>query len=193
MRGEMKQFFELPLEEKQRYARPIDDMEGYGADTYVSEDRVLDWTDRMEKFHQYSDARNTPSHAQGYGSVLARLNMSWSFILIQMDPPLQWCFKINKLKAFKSSKMINDLRCLLTLIPSLSTSAINWSSCCTQIMSNGIFRSPLHRVVTHADKERMTLGMFCYPDQENELITTMKRCHPGQAQTCFSCVLDEST
>lgn len=30
----------------------------------------------------------------------------------------------------------------------------------TQIMSNGIFKSPVHRVVTNAEKDRMSLAMF---------------------------------
>ncbi|XP_021277367.1 protein SRG1-like [Herrania umbratica] len=46
-----------------------------------------------------------------------------------------------------------------------------------EIMSNGIFKSPLHRVVTNSERERITLAVFCvpHPDQEiepvEELIT----------------------
>lgn len=31
-------------------------------------------------------------------------------------------------------------------------------------MSNGIFKSPVHRVVTNADQERNTLAVFIMPD-----------------------------
>ena len=31
-------------------------------------------------------------------------------------------------------------------------------------MSNGIFKSPLHRVVTNSERERLTVAVFCTPD-----------------------------
>ncbi|KAG9153443.1 hypothetical protein Leryth_021015 [Lithospermum erythrorhizon] len=41
-----KQFFSLPMEEKTKYAR-TDNMEGYGNDPVVSQNQILDWTDRL--------------------------------------------------------------------------------------------------------------------------------------------------
>ncbi|CAO2837834.1 unnamed protein product [Amaranthus hypochondriacus] len=38
-----------------------------------------------------------------------------------------------------------------------------------EIMSNGILKSPIHRVVTNSEKERITLAMFCYSDFEREM------------------------
>ncbi|KAJ1258265.1 hypothetical protein BS78_10G061800 [Paspalum vaginatum] len=38
-----------------------------------------------------------------------------------------------------------------------------------EIMSNGIFRSPVHRVVTNAEKERISLAMFHGLDPEKEI------------------------
>ncbi|GKA97450.1 non-heme dioxygenase N-terminal domain-containing protein [Tanacetum coccineum] len=35
-----------------------------------------------------------------------------------------------------------------------------------EIMSNGIFKSPVHRVLVNSKKERMTLAMFCVPETE---------------------------
>ena len=42
-----KQFFELPMEEKQKYLREENDIEGYGNDMVLSEQQKLDWTDRL--------------------------------------------------------------------------------------------------------------------------------------------------
>ncbi|KAL1189119.1 Protein SRG1 [Cardamine amara subsp. amara] len=42
-----KQFFALPTEEKQKYAREIDNIQGYGNDMILSDDQVLDWIDRL--------------------------------------------------------------------------------------------------------------------------------------------------
>ena len=48
VRQEAKQFFELPVEEKQKYSREIyGDQEGYGEDVIVSEKQVLDWSYRL--------------------------------------------------------------------------------------------------------------------------------------------------
>ncbi|XP_037423962.1 protein SRG1-like [Triticum dicoccoides] len=40
---------------------------------------------------------------------------------------------------------------------------------CMEIMTNGIFRSPVHRVVTNADKERLSLARFYAVDAETVL------------------------
>ncbi|XP_019190536.1 PREDICTED: S-norcoclaurine synthase 1-like [Ipomoea nil] len=42
-----KSFFALPMEEKQKYGRTADDIEGYGNDSILSEHQILDWTDRL--------------------------------------------------------------------------------------------------------------------------------------------------
>ncbi|XP_004287254.1 PREDICTED: protein SRG1-like [Fragaria vesca subsp. vesca] len=38
-----------------------------------------------------------------------------------------------------------------------------------QIMSNGIFKSPMHRVVTNPDRMRLSLALFNKPDPETEI------------------------
>ncbi|KAL3618186.1 hypothetical protein CASFOL_038507 [Castilleja foliolosa] len=38
-----------------------------------------------------------------------------------------------------------------------------------EIMSNGLFKSPIHRVVTNRDKERMTIAVFFSPDATSEV------------------------
>ncbi|XP_058115693.1 jasmonate-induced oxygenase 2-like [Magnolia sinica] len=38
-----------------------------------------------------------------------------------------------------------------------------------EIMSNGIFKSPVHRVVTNSEKERISLAMFLIADGEKEI------------------------
>jgi len=47
LREVAKNFFALPLEEKQKYFRTVDDMEGYGNDSVLSDHQTLDWTDRL--------------------------------------------------------------------------------------------------------------------------------------------------
>lgn len=38
-----------------------------------------------------------------------------------------------------------------------------------EIISNGIFKSPVHRVVTNSERERISLAMFYCPNQEKEI------------------------
>lgn len=39
----------------------------------------------------------------------------------------------------------------------------------TQKMSNGIFKSPVHRVVTNSERERFSLAVFCTPNSDREI------------------------
>ncbi|KAG5523756.1 hypothetical protein RHGRI_030666 [Rhododendron griersonianum] len=36
-------------------------------------------------------------------------------------------------------------------------------------MSNGMFKSPVLRVVTNSERERLTLAVFCLPDSKMEI------------------------
>ena len=38
-----------------------------------------------------------------------------------------------------------------------------------QIMSNGIFKSPMHRVLTNTSKLRISVAMFNEPEQDKEI------------------------
>lgn len=52
-----KKFFELPKEEKLKYAREPNDVEGYGNDKILSKNQRLDWTDRIYLKVQPEDQR----------------------------------------------------------------------------------------------------------------------------------------
>ncbi|KAB2035273.1 hypothetical protein ERO13_D04G122400v2 [Gossypium hirsutum] len=47
MKDAAAEFFELSLEEKNKYAMPSDDIQGYGHAYVVSEDQILDWSDAL--------------------------------------------------------------------------------------------------------------------------------------------------
>ena len=52
IRSVTTQFFAFPMEEKMKYSREVDTPEGYGNDLILSEDQILDWTDRL--YHKVS-------------------------------------------------------------------------------------------------------------------------------------------
>ncbi|XP_038688610.1 protein SRG1-like [Tripterygium wilfordii] len=47
MKGAASEFFELPLQEKNKYSMPSDDIQGYGHAYVVSEEQLLDWSDAL--------------------------------------------------------------------------------------------------------------------------------------------------
>lgn len=40
-----------------------------------------------------------------------------------------------------------------------------------EIMSNGILKSPVHRVITNSERQRMTVAVFCVPQADKEIGT----------------------
>ncbi|KAK2991070.1 hypothetical protein RJ640_010072 [Escallonia rubra] len=52
-----KQFFALPMEERQKYSRETDDAEGYGNDMVLSKHQTLDGSDRLYLFVNPEDKR----------------------------------------------------------------------------------------------------------------------------------------
>ncbi|OMO97243.1 Oxoglutarate/iron-dependent dioxygenase [Corchorus olitorius] len=47
MKDSAAEFFDLPLEEKNKYAMPSNDVQGYGHAYVVSEEQILDWSDAL--------------------------------------------------------------------------------------------------------------------------------------------------
>ena len=47
IKGVAKEFFNLPLQEKQKYAPQAGDVQGYGKTFVVAEDQTLDWGDLL--------------------------------------------------------------------------------------------------------------------------------------------------
>ncbi|KFK36717.1 hypothetical protein AALP_AA4G160400 [Arabis alpina] len=58
MRGAWREFFELPLEEKRKYANSPDTYEGYGSRLGVVKDAILDWSDYFFLNHSPSSVKN---------------------------------------------------------------------------------------------------------------------------------------
>lgn len=53
-----REFFELSMEEKNKYAKGVNDFEGYGADPVPAEGQSLDWSDRLFLEVHPNDRRN---------------------------------------------------------------------------------------------------------------------------------------
>ncbi|PON90836.1 Oxoglutarate/iron-dependent dioxygenase [Trema orientale] len=69
MKDASNEFFELPLEEKNKIAMPPNDMQGYGHAYVVSEEQTLDWSDTLIMLVYPSRFRNAkiwPTETKGF-------------------------------------------------------------------------------------------------------------------------------
>ncbi|OEL16235.1 Protein SRG1 [Dichanthelium oligosanthes] len=218
-------FFNLPLEEKQRYSNLVDgkefSFEGYGNDMVVSEDQILDWCDRLYLIvepesrivHSLWPAR-PPAFSDVMREYTARCRAIADVVLASLARQLglhEGCFvgMMNEGLAMTHARFNYYPRCprpdlVLGLKPHSDASVITvvliddavsglqvqkpndgagvWYDVpivpnallinvgdAIEIMSNGFFMSPVHRAVTNAERDRVSLAMFYTLDPEKEI------------------------
>jgi hypothetical protein len=69
MREVADEFFKLPVEEKEKYAMPSNDIQGYGHAYVVSEEQTLDWSDALILViypNRYRKLQLWPKSPQGF-------------------------------------------------------------------------------------------------------------------------------
>ncbi|KAK7255201.1 hypothetical protein RIF29_28605 [Crotalaria pallida] len=211
-----KQFFELPKEEKEKYAREPNSIEGYGNDVILSENQKLDWTDRVYLQVQPEDKRKHkvwPQKPCDFRTTLLEyterirllnevilkamaksLNLEEDcflkengeraemFVRLNYYPPCPMPDHVLGLKPHADGtaitfllqdKEVEGLQVLKDNLwfkfPIISDALVINVGDQIEIMSNGMFHSPVHRVVTNAEKERLTIATFCIPDPEKEI------------------------
>ncbi|KAL2338438.1 hypothetical protein Fmac_012884 [Flemingia macrophylla] len=211
-----KQFFELPEEEKQKYARAVNESEGYGNDRVVSDKQVLDWsyrltlrvfpdnkrrlslwtkipTDFSETLEEFSAKVKSMmeyllrcmakslnleegSFVDQFGEqplMLARFN----FYPRCSRPDLVFGVKPHTdrsgITVLLQDKEVEGLQVLIdgnwVNVPTIADAFVVNLGDQMQIMSNGIFKSIMHRVVTNTEKMRMSVAMFNEPGPDNEI------------------------
>lgn len=72
VRRDLTEFFRLPLEAKEVYAKPPDKYEGYGQHFVVSEKQKLDWGDLLHlrlRPTESRDLRFWPAHPSSFRSA----------------------------------------------------------------------------------------------------------------------------
>ncbi|KAJ6363290.1 hypothetical protein OIU78_003463 [Salix suchowensis] len=211
-----KRFFALSMEDKQKYSREADSIEGYGNDMILSDHQTIDWTDRLYltispenqrkiKFwpENPKDFRETLNEytmkLQEMNEILLRtmamsLSLEESCFLDQYGerplvtarfnfyPPCPRPDRILGVKPHADASAITfllqdkEVEGLQFLkddewfrVPIIPHALLINVGDQVEIMSNGIFKSPVHRVVTNTEKERNTLAVFCIPDSNREI------------------------
>ncbi|XP_065848697.1 jasmonate-induced oxygenase 4-like [Euphorbia lathyris] len=210
------EFFDLPIEEKQKYGRAPNESEGYGSDVVVTENQVLDWSHRLslrvfpqhqrrfnlwpqqptdfsdtlqeyaEKIKSIMDIlykamakslnveENSFSRQFGERSLMqARFNFypkcSRPDLVLGVKPHTDR----SRITILLQDNLVEGLQVLVNdnwvQVPVLPHALVVNLGDQMQIMSNGIFKSPMHRVVTNTERMRISLAAFHEPEPEMEI------------------------
>ncbi|OEL22678.1 Protein SRG1 [Dichanthelium oligosanthes] len=215
-----REFYSLPLEEKQKYSNLVNGkefrVEGYGNDMVIAEDQTLDWCDRFylivepvsQKIHSlwptqppsFSDvlreytvrcreiaepvlanmAKLVGLH-EGY--FVGMLEEATTYARFNYYPRCPRPGHVFGLKPHSDGSMItvvsiDDAVSGLQVqgdggvwydVPIVPNALVVNVGDTAEILSNGFFKSPVHRVVTNTERERVSLGMFYSLDPETEI------------------------
>ncbi|POO01322.1 Oxoglutarate/iron-dependent dioxygenase [Trema orientale] len=211
-----KQFFQLPLEEKQKYVREENDIEGYGNDMVLSEQQKLDWTDRLYLSIYPEDQRRLkfwPENPEAFRSIMYEYSLKMQsvseVVLKAMARSLglgENCFLEQYGEGSKLHARFNfypicprpdlvlgvkphaDGTAITLLLQDESVEGLQFMKANqwfkapiipeavlinvgdqAEISSNGAFKSPVHRVVTNSERERISLAVFYIPDLDKEI------------------------
>ncbi|CAN1771252.1 Protein SRG1 [Linum perenne] len=216
VRSVAKEFFRLPLEEKQKYARPEDDIEGYGNDPILSTEQVLDWSDRLLLKLVPEDSRKVhlwPTNTTEFGEVVGGFSDKVKVIMKELMKAMARCLDLKDdafLKQYRDKELMvarfnyypvcskpekvlgvkahsdgsgitvllqdKEVEGLQMLrdgkwyrVPIIPHALVVNVGDQMEIMSNGIFKSPMHRASASSSKERFSLAVFHLPDPEVEI------------------------
>ncbi|XVF48009.1 hypothetical protein PTKIN_Ptkin03bG0155700 [Pterospermum kingtungense] len=211
-----KRFFGLPQEEKHKYSRGVNEVEGYGHDLIVSGTQVLDWNTRLflRVFPEHQRKLNLwPQNPNNFSVILheystklkqmmellfkamaASLNLEENSFSDQFgdNPVMQVrfnfyppCSRPDKVLGVKPHSDRSGVTVLLQdeeveglqivkdgrwiTVPVIPHALVVNLGDQMQIMSNGIFKSPVHRVLTNTDKLRISVAMFNEAEPEKEI------------------------
>ncbi|PHT42473.1 hypothetical protein CQW23_16498 [Capsicum baccatum] len=185
-----RQFFDLSMEEKQKYGRAPDDTEGYGNDIVLSENvlrenQILDWTDRLYLLVHPEAKRKLkywPENPKSFSVILEEYSSRLKLIAEELlrsiarfmnlpddrflrqygDRPVMYA-RFSFYPPCPRPKLEHGIK------PHADGSAITILLQDKEIMSNGLLKSPVHRAVTNSEKERITVAMFCSPESGSEI------------------------
>ncbi|KAL6331536.1 hypothetical protein AAG906_011476 [Vitis piasezkii] len=202
-----KQFFALSVEEKQKYSRATDGIEGYGNEPILSENQLQPvdqrklqlWPENPNEFREVLDEDEYGAKVKIIMDVLFKamamsLNLEENRFSSQFGeravmqtrfnfypscprPDLVLGFKpysdgsgitillqnkeVEGLQVFKNDKWFRVPVIPHALVVNLGDQM--------QIMSNGIFKSAIHRVVSNSERMRISVAMFNEPEPDKEI------------------------
>ncbi|KAK8479371.1 hypothetical protein V6N11_027622 [Hibiscus sabdariffa] len=216
LRHVTREFFQLPMEEKNMYCKGVEEVEGYGGDPSPEEGQFLDWQDRLLLTVYPQDLRDTKfwphnpiSFREDLESYTCKMRMVTGIVSKSMAKSLQLeenCFldrfgeraamqaRFNYYPCCQRPDIVlglkphadgtgytiilqDEVEGLQILqnqqwftVPTLPNALlIRMGDQMEQIMTNGIFKSPVHRVVTNTEKARTSIAVFYTPEKHKEI------------------------
>lgn len=210
------EFFQLPAEEKQKHARAVNEIEGYGSDLVVSDAQVFDWCHRLflRVFPVHQRRLNLwPQHPPEFSEILNEyamklktvtevlskaiaksLNLEENSFLNQFGDQALMQVRFNFYPPCSRPDLVHGIkphtdRSGITIllqdreveglqirvdgkwyrVPVIPHALVVNLGDQMQIMTNGIYKSPMHRVVTNTEKLRISIAAFTEPEPENEI------------------------
>ncbi|BAF18872.1 hypothetical protein OsI_21889 [Oryza sativa Indica Group] len=175
-------FYKLPLEEKQKYSNLVNGkdfrIEGYGNDMVVSEKQILNWEITSLVLARLARLLGL---REGYfvdmfdedATTYARFNYYPRCLRPEDVLGLKPHSDGSVITVVSVDDTVSGLQVLrqgvwydVPVVP--NALLINMGDG-MEIMSNGLLKSPVHRVVTNAERERVSVVMFYALDPEKEL------------------------
>ncbi|XP_076910992.1 protein SRG1-like [Bidens hawaiensis] len=217
LRQVIKQFFDLPLEEKSKYSREAGSSQGYGNDKTYTANQVQDWCDHLSLRLLPKNQRQLrfwPEKPSNFGETIDDYTTKIKSIYIVIFEAMAKCLDMEDNVFLKHFTEENDIllgrfmlyppfptpdqvfgvkahsdRSGITLllqdpgveglqvlndgkwymVPVIHDALFVNLGDQMEIMSNGIFKSPIHRVVTNKEKGRISVAMFTEPDPDKEI------------------------
>ncbi|KDP30218.1 hypothetical protein JCGZ_17000 [Jatropha curcas] len=210
------QFFELPKEEKSKYGRSENDIEGYGSDMIVSSNQVLDWSHRLIlRVFPEDERRNNlwPDNPPNFRETLIEYSLKVKSVMDLLYKAMARSLNLKEnsfsgqfgeralmharfnfyprcsrpdlvlgvkphtdrsgITILLQDKQVEGLQILVdekwVRVPVIPDALVVNLGDQMQIMSNGIFRGPMHRVVTNCESLRLSVALFHEPEPEKEI------------------------
>ncbi|GLT53552.1 hypothetical protein SLA2020_268170 [Shorea laevis] len=210
-----REFFQQPTEEKKKYAKGVEEFEGYGADPVPEEGQPLDWSDRLFLDVYPEDRRKPklwPQSPASFRDVLEEytvkmkkfteivskamakslsldencflnqfgeretLQARFNYYSCTQRPDLVLGLKPHADGSGYTIILQDDVEGLQILkdeqwftVPTISDALLVLMADQMEIMTNGVFKSPVHRVVSNSERERISVAMFYTPEPNKEI------------------------
>ncbi|XP_028760773.1 probable 2-oxoglutarate-dependent dioxygenase ANS isoform X2 [Neltuma alba] len=170
-----KQFFALPVEEKQKYARAVNESEGETLEEFSIKTKAM--MDQLLRSMARSLNVEENSFLKQFGGDSAMMQARFNFYPPCSRPDMVLGVKPHTdrsgITALLQDAQVEGLQVLIhdtwINVPAIPDALVVNLGDQMQIMSNGIFKSPMHRVITNREKLRMSVAMFNEPDAEAEV------------------------
>ncbi|OMO96757.1 Oxoglutarate/iron-dependent dioxygenase [Corchorus olitorius] len=208
-------FFELPIEEKNKYSMAENDIQGFGQVYVVSEEQKLDWNDMIYLKTLPVEIRNFkfwPLSCPGFKEALENYSMEIMKVaaeiyanlsvlmgldrdgLIKLQGELKQGIRMNYYPTCSRPDLVlgmsphSDGGALTLLLQDDQVTGLqikhkeSWVNVkpipdslvvnigdAIEILSNGVYKSIEHRVITNEKKERISIAAFVNPDEHQEI------------------------